>query len=110
MARDHLRKSAETSRIVFADMIEFIRERGVAGLAIGFVFGTQVQKLVTAFVTDIISPLISLTLGRADTLLDFKAGPFLVGDFISSLLDFLILLFIIYLMFRGFRLDRLEKK
>ena len=34
--------------------VDFIRERGVMGLAIGFVLGTSVQKVVTAMVDDLI--------------------------------------------------------
>lgn len=34
--------------------IEFIREKGVVGLAVGFILGGAVAKVVAALVTDLI--------------------------------------------------------
>lgn len=93
--------------IGFAD---FIRERGVMGLAIGFVLGTSVQKVVTAFVNDIVTPFINIFLGRAEGFAKFTVGPFAIGDFLAVSIDFLILLAIIYLVFKGLGLDKLDKK
>lgn len=89
--------------------VEFVRERGVMGLAIGFVLGSSVQKVVTALVTDLINPLIGTFLGRADGLKDFAVGQFLIGDFISAVIDFLILAAIIYFVFKALRLEKLDK-
>ena len=91
-----------------AGFIEFIRERGVMGLAIGFVLGSAVQKVVTAFVNDIVNPLIGFFTGYAD-FSKFAVGPFLVGDFLTVLIDFLILALIVYLIFKMLRLERLDK-
>src|SRR5205814_5330819 len=85
----------------FGGFIGFVRERGVMGLAIGFVLGSSVQKVVTAFVTDIVNPFISVFLGRADNFKDFALGKFMIGDFVSNLIDFLILALVIYLVFKG---------
>ncbi len=93
----------------FSGFIQFIRERGVMGLAIGFVLGSAVQKVVTAFVNDIVNPFVGILLGRADGIKNFAAGPFLVGDFISVLIDFLILAAIIYFVFKGLGLEKLDK-
>lgn len=90
--------------------LEFVRERGVMGLAIGFVLGTSVQKVVTAFVNDIVNPFIGIFLGRAGGITKFMIGPFAIGDFISVAIDFFILLAIIYVVFRGLGLDRLDKR
>ena len=89
--------------------VDFVRERGVMGLAIGFVLGSAVQKVVTAFVNDIVNPLVGLVLGSAEGLKEFSVGPFLLGDFISVVIDFLILALIIYFVFKGFGLERLDK-
>ena len=43
--------------------IEFVRERGVVGLAIGFVLGGAVSKVTTSFSTDILNPIIALLYG-----------------------------------------------
>ena len=89
--------------------VEFVRERGVVGLAIGFVLGGAVQKTVTAFVTDIVNPFFSLFTGSADNFARFAVGPFAIGDFVSVLIDFLILATVVYFVFKGFRLDKLDK-
>lgn len=90
--------------------VEFIRERGVVGLAIGFVLGGAVQKVVTALVSDIVNPLLSLVLGSTDRFETFHIGPFLIGDFISVFIDFLILAAIIFFVFRSIGLEKLDKK
>ena len=89
--------------------ITFVRERGVMGLAIGFVLGTSVQKVVTAFVNDIVNPFVGLFLGRAEGLKEFKIGAFMLGDFISVLIDFFILVLIVDLVFKVLGLDKLDK-
>jgi large conductance mechanosensitive channel len=93
----------------FGGFLDFVRERGVMGLAIGFVLGTAVQKVVTAFVVDIVNPTIGVFMGRAEGLRTFTVGPFLIGDFLSVTLDFLLLILIIYLVFKVLGLDRLDK-
>lgn len=80
--------------------IEFIKSQGVIGLAIGVVMGTSVTKLVTSFVTDIINPFIGLLLGSIGDLskIYFQIGSakVLFGSFISSLIDFIIVAFVVY--------------
>lgn len=93
----------------FAGFLDFVHERGVMGLAIGFVLGSSVQKVVTAFVNDIVNPFIGVALGRADGLKNFAVGNFLIGDFLAVLIDFLILAFIVYLIFKMLGLEKLDK-
>jgi large conductance mechanosensitive channel len=38
--------------------LNFIREQGVVGLAVGFILGGSVSKVVTSLVTDIINPVL----------------------------------------------------
>lgn len=40
-----------------AEFLDFIGKGGVLGLAIGFIMGTYVNKVVSALVTDIIMPI-----------------------------------------------------
>lgn len=93
----------------FGGFLEFVRERGVMGLAIGFVLGSAVQKVVSAFVTDIVNPFVGLFLGRADGIKTFAVGQFLIGDFIMVTIDFLILCLIIYAVFKLLGLEKLDK-
>ena len=93
----------------FSGFVDFIRERGVAGLAIGFIFGGAAQKLVQALIDDIVNPLVGVFIGPAKSLADYAIGGFKIGDFISVLINFIILCFVIYLIFKMLRLERLDK-
>lgn len=88
---------------------DFLRERGVAGFAIGFILGGAAQKLVQALMEDIVNPLIGLSLGRVDSLSEYTVGAFKVGDFISVFINFLILALVVYLVFKILRLEKLDK-
>lgn len=88
--------------------IEFLRERGVAGLAIGFILGGAAQNLVKAFMDDIINPALGV-FGHVDSITNWSIGAFKVGDFISVFLNFVILCFIMYMIFKMFHLERLDK-
>lgn len=89
--------------------IDFIREQGVIGLAIGFVMGGAVSKLVASFVESIVQPLIGMIFGSTDGLVSWMVGPVLLGDFITVLIDFLIIAAVVYWVFKGLRLDTLDK-
>lgn len=89
--------------------IEFVRDHGVVGLAIGFVLGGAVSKVTTSFSADIINPILSSFFGT-ERLADVMLGPISVGKFAAAVLDFFILAIAVYLIFKAFRLDRLHKK
>jgi large conductance mechanosensitive channel len=94
--------------------IEFIRTQGVVGLAIGFILGGAVSKVVSALVTDIINPIIGVILGSAAGLQTaaLKIGPIniLWGDFIGVVIDFLIVALVVYYGFKALKLDKIDKK
>lgn len=94
--------------------IEFIREQGVVGLAVGFILGGAVSKLVAALVTDIISPVIALGLNNVANLkeayLQIGAAKIMWGDFINVFIDFLIVALVVYFGVKLLRLDKLDKK
>jgi len=94
--------------------INFIREQGVVGLAVGFILGGAVSKVVSAIVADLINPLLSLALGTVGNLtaLSFQAGSakILYGDFISVLVDFIVIALVVYFGVKLLGLDKLDKK
>ena len=92
----------------------FIREQGVVGLAVGFILGGSVGKVVTALVEDIINPLIGLVLGSAAGLKEMAftlAGADIkLGAFVATLIDFLVIAAVVYYGFKGLGLDKIDKK
>lgn len=92
-----------------AGFTDFIRERGVAGFAIGFILGGAAQNLVKALMDDIVNPLIGLFLGPVTNLAAYTIGGFKIGDFISVLINFLILCAVVYVVFRVLNLEKLDK-
>jgi large conductance mechanosensitive channel len=94
--------------------ITFIRQQGVVGLAVGFILGGSVSRVVSSLVQDIINPFVGLIIGTKGDLENYVwtigAAEVKWGSFAGNALDFVIIAFIIYYIVKGFRLDRLDKK
>lgn len=93
--------------------IEFIKSKGIIGLAIGFVMGGSVTKLITSFVNDLINPIIGLLIGRAGDLknnyIQIGTAKIMWGNFVNSVLDFLIIAFVVYFSFKILGIDKDKK-
>ena len=94
--------------------INFIRKQGIIGLAVGFILGGAVSKIVAALVEDIINPILGVVLGRAGTLataaLTFGPVEILWGHFITVLIDFLVIALVVFYGVKVLHLDKLDKK
>ena len=94
--------------------VEFIREQGVIGLAVGFILGGSVSKVVTAIVNDLINPILGLALGSSKGLeaAHFKlfGAKILYGHFAATLIDFIVIAAVVYFVIKGLKLDTLDKK
>ena len=77
------------------DFKAFLFKHGVIGLAVGVIIGGAVGKLVNSLVSDLIMPIVGLLTPSGDWRA-IKIGPFGVGSFAGSLLDFLIVSFVIF--------------
>lgn len=111
--KDFVLDTRTTVKSQLRHFIDFIREQGVMGLAIGFLLSGGVSKTVSSFVDNVINPLIGLALGKvnlADKMVIIGAAEIKYGAFISSIVDFIIIAAVIYFIFKGLRLDRLDKK
>ncbi|HSD56232.1 MAG TPA: MscL family protein [Candidatus Saccharimonadales bacterium] len=97
--------------------IDFLREQSVVGLAIGLVLGTQAKALVDQLVLSFLNPLTGLLLPGEGTLkqkvfevsFNGKAASFGWGAFVSSFLTFVLVAAIVYYVFKGLHLDKLDK-
>lgn len=98
----------------FLNFLNFIREQGVVGLAIGFMLGGAVSKVVSSFVVDIVNPFVGLLLGFAGVLKDqyfmFFSAKVMWGSFIANLIDFIIIALVVYYGFMLLGLTRFDKK
>lgn len=90
--------------------IHFIRTQGVVGLAIGFILGGAVSKVVQSLVEDVINPLVGMVFGNAEGLSAMMVGPVNLGSFVAVSIDFLIIAAVIYFGFKGLKLERLDVK
>lgn len=82
---------------------KFIARGNVMDLAIGIIVGGAFQKIVSSLVNDIISPTISMLTGKVDfSDLCFTVGSATIkyGNFLNSILDFLITAFTIFLIIK----------
>jgi large conductance mechanosensitive channel len=83
--------------------IEFLEKWGVIGLAIAVIIGGKLNEWVTAFVNDILMPLIGMVL-PGGSWRDYKVvlgegSELLLGHFLGATIDFLIVVFVVYLAF-----------
>jgi large conductance mechanosensitive channel len=94
--------------------INFIREQGVVGLAIGFILGGAVSKVVSALVVDIINPILSIVLGVAKGFntasINIGSTKLLYGNLISVVIDFLVVALVVYYGFKLLGLEKIDKK
>ena len=94
--------------------VDFVREQGVIGLAIGLVLGTQIKTLVDQLVLSFVNPFVGLLLPGGGTLQDkafqISDQSFKWGAFVSQLISFLIVCAIVYFLVKGLKLDKLDKK
>ncbi|MBI5127256.1 MscL family protein [Candidatus Roizmanbacteria bacterium] len=95
--------------------IEFLRERIIVGFAIGFIMAGAVTKLVIALVTDIINPILGLIFSKTKSLesmyFEIAGAKIKWGDFVSALINFLIISLIVYLLVKGIKkLEAKDKK
>ncbi len=95
---------------------DFVREKGVVGLAIGIITGNAVTKTVTSIVDNILSPLIGAVTGAAGDLADlsytlpFTHITFKYGAVFSSIINLIIIFFIVYILFIKSPLNKIDKK
>lgn len=98
--------------------VNFIREQGVVGLAVGLVLGTQIKSLVDQLITSFINPLLGLLLpGKGDLAkktfivhFNSKTQDFFWGAFVSQVISFVTVAAIVYFAVKSLKLDKIDKK
>jgi len=109
---------------MFKEFKEFIMRGNVMDLAVGIIIGAAFGKIITSFVSDILMPPIGLLLGKVDfanlfinlsgthyetlkAAKDAGAPTINYGSFLGTIVDFLIVAFVIFLIIR--QVNRLRR-
>jgi large conductance mechanosensitive channel len=77
--------------------MDFLSKYRVMGLAVAFIMGIYPGALVKALVDDLIMPIVTLAMPDVEWE-NLVAGPFRVGHFTGTLITFLIVAFVIFLI------------
>lgn len=91
---------------------EFALKGNLVDIAIGFVMGAAFKQVVTSFTGGIVSPLIGLVFKadfkdlkwiarEADTSNNISEVAVLYGDFITNVIDFVIVAFVFFVIVKG---------
>src|SRR3954447_19224942 len=86
---------------MYQEFKAFLQKYNVMALAIAFILGAAVGKVVTALVTDMIMPLVGAAVPGGEyrqMILQVGSIKFLVGDFLGNVVDFVIIAFIVFLI------------
>lgn len=101
--------------------VNFVREQGVVGVAVGLILGIAAKSIVDSLVFNIFNPLIGL-IGADGGRLDGKfyclretangicQNKLGWGALLSDLLSFIIVALIVYFAVKGLKLDKFDKK
>ncbi|MCX6659964.1 MAG: MscL family protein [Candidatus Bathyarchaeota archaeon] len=91
---------------LWAEFMDFIGKAGVLGLAIGFIMGTYIGKVVSALVQDMIMPIPGALIPGGEwrkAVISLPVGQglnFAVGDFVGVIVDFLIVALVVFMIAR----------
>lgn len=89
----------------FSEFKEFIMRGNVMDLAVAVIIGGAFQSIVSSLCNDVITPLIQFIIGAmlgVDSIDEMtkvlNVGPIAFGSFISAVINFIIMAFIIFLL------------
>ncbi len=122
-ASDRARRAKENTAVIAVNkqassFAEFIRSRGVVGLAIGLAIGTVASGTIRTIVEGFVNPVVQLIIGTQKNLevqvwhVDIwgRTADFQWGAALSSLITLVATIYVIYLIVHLAKLDRLDKK
>lgn len=78
---------------------EFVMRGNVVDMAVGVVVGAAFGSIVTAFVKDLLTPLIAASVGKPDFsayLFEVNGSKFLYGDFLNAVVSFFLIAAAVY--------------
>jgi large conductance mechanosensitive channel len=90
---------------LIGDFKNFIMKGNVLDLAVAVILGGAFAKIVESFIKDIITPVVLapvLEAAKLKDIADLSAGGIKYGLFLSALINFLLIAFVIFLVVRAF--------
>ena len=89
---------------VFSNFFKFLQKKNIIILALAYIVANNISDFTTEFVKTIIAPIINRIFGTTYDTLDTKTWTILgihfqIGAFITSLIQFTILLYIVYILY-----------
>ncbi|MEA4910782.1 Large-conductance mechanosensitive channel [bioreactor metagenome] len=97
------------------EFINFVREKGVIGLAVGIIVGGAVTAVVNSIVVNFINPIVGALIGKGENLsaytytIPYTEITFGWGSLVADLITFLSILLVVYLLFVKSPLNKLDK-
>lgn len=82
----------------------FVMRGNVVDLAVGVIIGGAFGAIVNSLVADIITPIIlqpALAAAGASDIAEWKPGGLLLGKFIASIISFVVIAFVLFLIIKG---------
>jgi large conductance mechanosensitive channel len=84
---------------MFKGFREFVLRGNVVDMAVGVVIGAAFGSIVTAFVKDLLTPLIAALVGKPDFsayVFEMNGSKFLYGDFLNAVIAFVLVAAAVY--------------
>jgi large-conductance mechanosensitive channel len=90
--------------LYFKDFINFLNKRNIINTGVGIVVGTQVRTITDVIVRNLINPIVNKSLPKNIELekveVNFLGIKFKIGEIINKLLEFFLIMFLIYQIYR----------
>ncbi len=87
----------------FTEFKDFIAKGNVLDMAVGIIIGAAFKSIVDSLVNDIISPILGLIVNTDFSALVVTIGsvPIRYGSFITSIINFLIMAFVLFIIIKA---------
>lgn len=109
--------AAEKRNGFIAEFKAFIARGNVMDMAVGVIVGGAFKAIADSLVNDIINPILGIFAGGNQSLSSLivhlpGGGDMMVGNFINSILNFLIMAFVVFCLVKAINIfhDRMAKK
>jgi len=86
---------------VIEEFVQFLNKYGVVGLAIAFIIGGAVGKLISSIVNDLLMPVITFFIPGGtwrEAVLDIGPIRLRIGSFAGNLIDFLVIALVVFIL------------